>query len=246
MPFSLLQTLENGVRVLLHAVLDTYLFGYNRVSYHHRERLDEHGQVILVSNHTSHYDAAVLLSAFPFSRMHTVHPVAAKDYFFSTRLKGFFFRLFMNVLPIERSAKLHEAFVPTEAALRKGHSIIIFPEGTRSVDGEVKAFKLGVGYLAATYGLPVLPVYIDGARKAFGKGHAVPKAFKVSVVYGRPQRYEGDPADREGWAAFAAHLREEVLRIGRAYSRARDNYNLFPPPQQLDGGKTDPAPPADS
>ncbi|MFA7329594.1 MAG: lysophospholipid acyltransferase family protein [Candidatus Delongbacteria bacterium] len=231
MALTLLQSLENGTRVLLHMVLDTYLFGYNRVTYHHRERLEELDQLIIVANHTSHYDAAVLLSAFPYSRMHHVHPVAAKDYFFSSRLKGFFFRLFMNVLPIERSAKLHEAFVPTEEALARGDSIIIFPEGTRSVDGEVKAFKVGVGYLAARFGLPVLPVYIDGAHKAFGKGHSVPKALKVSVVYGRPQRYEGDPEDREGWAAFAAHLREEVLRIGRAYCRARDNYNLFPPPQ---------------
>jgi len=222
--------LERGTRTLLHLVLDTYMFGYNRVTYHHRERLDELKQVIVVSNHTSHYDAAVLLSAFPYSRMHTVHPVAAKDYFFSTRLKGIFFRLFMNVLPIERSAKLHEAFVPTEEALANGHSIIIFPEGTRSVDGEVKAFKVGVGYLAAKFNLPVLPVYIDGARKAFGKGHAIPKAFKVSVVYGRPLHYEGDPEDREAWAAFAGQLREEVLRMGRAFVRARDNYSLFPPP----------------
>jgi len=222
---------ERVIRTGLHLVLDTYLFGYNRVTYHRRERLREDVQQIIVSNHTSHYDAAVLLSAFPFSYMHRVHPVAAKDYFFSSPLKGLFFRLFMNVLPIERSAKLHEAFVPTELAIRRGHSIIIFPEGTRSVDGETKAFKVGVGYLAARYGLPVLPVYIDGAHKAFGKGHSVPKAFKVSVVYGKPLRYQGDPEDREAWADFATRLREEILRIQRGFQRARDNFNLFPPGQ---------------
>jgi 1-acyl-sn-glycerol-3-phosphate acyltransferase len=223
------QLLERGARALLHLALDTYLFGYNRVSYHHRERLQVARQQIIVSNHTSHYDAAVLLSAFPYSQMHRVHPVAAKDYFFSSRLKGLFFRLFMNVLPIERSAKLHEAFVPTERALGKGHSIILFPEGTRSVDGELRAFKVGVAYLAAKYRLPVLPVYIDGARKAFGKGHSVPKAFKVSVVYGRPLHFEGDPESREDWNRFATALRDEVLRLGRAFARARDNFNLFPP-----------------
>lgn len=223
------QLQERGIRTLLHLALDTYLFGYNRVSYHHREHLQVERQQIIVSNHTSHYDAAVLLSAFPFSQMHRVHPVAAKDYFFSSRPKGLFFRLFMNVLPIERSAKLQEAFVPTERALAQGHSIIIFPEGTRSVDGEVKGFKLGVGYLAAKYRLPVLPVYIDGASKAFGKGHSVPKAFKVSVVYGKPMLFQGQPESREDWATFAAALREEVLRLGRAYGRAKDNFNLFQP-----------------
>jgi len=225
----ILDLLERGTRTLLHLVLDTWLFGYNRVTYHRRERLHADRQQIIVSNHTSHYDAAVLLSAFPFSAMHRVHPVAAKDYFFSSRLKGFFFRLFMNVLPIERSAKLHEAFVPTEEALRKGHSIIIFPEGTRSVDGEIKSFKVGVAYLAATYGLPVMPVYIDGAHKAFGKGHNVPKAFKVSVVYGRPMRFAGDPQDKEAWSLFASQLRDEVRRLQRSFQRARDNFNLFQP-----------------
>jgi 1-acyl-sn-glycerol-3-phosphate acyltransferase len=221
--------LERGTRTLLHLVLDTWMFGYNRVSYHRRERLQPELQQIIISNHTSHYDAAVLLSAFPFSAMHKVHPVAAKDYFFSSRSKGFFFRLFMNVLPIERSAKLHEAFVPTEDALRRGHSIIIFPEGTRSVDGQIKSFKVGVAYLAATHGLPVLPVYIDGAHKAFGKGHNVPKAFKVSVVYGRPRTFSGDATDKEAWGAFASLLRQDVQRLQRSFLRARENYNMFQP-----------------
>lgn len=218
---------ERLVRICLHLVLDIYLFGYNRVTYHHRERLMDCPQWIIVANHSSHYDAAVLLSAFPYSQMHRVHPIAAKDYFFSSRAKGMFFRLFMNVLPIERSAKLSEAFVPTENALREGDSIIIFPEGTRSVDGEMRGFKVGVGYLAAKYRLPVLPVYIDGAHRAFGKGSLLPKAYKISVVYGRPLHFAGDPDSREDWSAFAGGLREEIQRVGRAYARARDNFSLF-------------------
>jgi 1-acyl-sn-glycerol-3-phosphate acyltransferase len=227
MPFRLLELPERLLRILMHMALDFYMFGYNRVTYHHRERLQELGPCIIVANHTSHYDAAVLLSAFPYSKMHLIHPVAAKDYFFSTRLQGMFFRIFMNVLPIERSAKLHEAFVPTEQALANGHSIIIFPEGTRSVDGSIKSFKVGVAYLAAKFGLPVMPVYIDGAHKAFGKGTSVPRAHKISVVYGRPMTFEGKPESREDWATFADGLREEVERMGRAFVRARDNYSLF-------------------
>ncbi len=223
--FSFLSILaERSLRVLMHMLMDIYLFGYNRVTYHHRERLQEHDQWIIVANHTSHYDALVLLSAFPYSQMHRVHPVAAKDYFFSSRFKGSFFSVFMNVLPIERSAKLREAFVPTEHAIERGHSIIIFPEGTRSVDGEVHDFKVGVGYLAAKYNLPVLPVYIDGAHRAFGKGSSLPKAFKISVVYGKPFYYEGEAEDHEAWAGFAEGLRERVLKVGRAYRRAREHY----------------------
>lgn len=218
---------ERLARVGMHLLLDIYMFGYNRVTYHHRERLLDEPQWIIVANHSSHYDAAVLLSAFPYSQMHRVHPIAAKDYFFSTPMKGFFFRIFMNVLPIERSAKLSEAFVPTENAIRQGDSIIIFPEGTRSVDGSMRNFKVGVGYLAAKYRLPVLPVYIDGAHRAFGKGSLLPKAYKISVVYGRPIHFEGDAESREDWSAFAGSLKEEIQRVGRAYARARDNFSLF-------------------
>jgi 1-acyl-sn-glycerol-3-phosphate acyltransferase len=218
---------ERLLRVCMHLILDIYLFGYNRVTYHHRERLQQTAPCIIVSNHCSHYDAAVLLSAFPYSQMHRVHPIAAKDYFFSSRLKGIFFRTFMNVLPIERSAKMNEAFVPTEDALSRGHSIIIFPEGTRSKTGEMRSFKAGVGYLAAKFKIPVLPVYIDGAHRAFGKGSSMPKAFKISVVYGKPIFFEGDRDSREDWASFAGSLREEIVRTGKAYSRAKDNYSLF-------------------
>ncbi len=218
---------ERVTRVVLHAILGIYMFGYNRVTYHHRENLDTNAQQIIVANHSSHYDAAVLLSAFPYSRMHLVHPIAARDYFFSSKIKGIFFSIFMNVLPIERTAKIQEAFGPTERALCKGHSIIIFPEGTRSVSGEMGRFKLGVGYLAAQHRLPVLPVYIDGAHRAFGKGSSVPKAYKISVVYGKPIQFEGDTNSREEWAAFAEQLREQIDRIGRAYRRARENFSLL-------------------
>ena len=224
---SILNGLERVTRVLLHAILGIYMFGYNRVTFHHRENLDTKAQQIIVANHSSHYDAAVLLNSFPYTRMHLVHPIAARDYFFSSRLKGFFFRIFMNVLPIERTAKMQEAFGPTEDALRKGHSIIIFPEGTRSVSGEMGRFKVGVGYLAAQHKIPVLPVYIDGAHRAFGKGSSVPKAFKISVVYGKPLHFEGDPESREDWASFSEQLREQIDRTRRAYRRARENFSLL-------------------
>ncbi len=214
---------ERILRIVMHFLLDIFLFGYNRVSYHYRNRLMENLPCIIVANHSSHYDAGVLLSAFPYSMMHRVHPVAARDYFFSSRFKAVFFRIFMNVLPIERSAKLKEAFTATEDALSRGHSIIIFPEGTRSKSGKVASFKVGVGYLAAKYNLPVIPAYIDGAHDAMGKGHSVPRARKISVVFGKPVFFEGDREDREQWSVFAGSLRGAILNTRRAWQRAREN-----------------------
>lgn len=213
---------ERLTRIGMHLLLDVFLLGYNRISYHYLHRVMENQPCIIVANHSSHYDAGVLLSAFPYFSMHRVHPVAARDYFFSNRLQAAFFRVFMNVLPIERSARMKEAFVETEAALAKGHSIILFPEGTRSPTGDVFEFKIGVGYLAAKWKLPVIPAYIDGAHAAMGKGRNVPRARKISVVFGKPVWFKGDPENKELWAEFAGGLRGQILNTRKAWFRARE------------------------
>lgn len=221
---------ERCVRIGMHLLLDMFLVGYNRVSYHNLQRVMENQPCIIVANHSSHYDAGVLLSAFPYFSMHRVHPVAARDYFFSNRLQAAFFRIFMNVLPIERNAKMIDAFRDTEAALAKGHSIILFPEGTRSLDGQMDDFKVGVGYLAAKWKLPVIPAYIDGAHAAMGKGQNLPKARKISVVFGKAVFFRGDPENKELWAEFAGGLRGQILNTRKAWLRAREHRAHRPQP----------------
>ena len=225
MIFFLRTLFERVLRIVMHLLLDVFLIGYNRVTYHYRQRLLENQPCIIVANHSSHYDAGVLLSAFPYFTMHRVHPVAARDYFFSNRLQAAFFTVFLNVLPIERSARMKDAFVETEEALSRGHSIIIFPEGTRSPSGQVEDFKVGVGYLAARWKLPVIPAYIDGAHAAMGKGRNVPKARKISVVFGKPLYFKGDPENKEHWAEFAGSLRGQILNTRKAWQRAREQRN---------------------
>ena len=66
---------ERCVRIGMHLLLDMFLVGYNRVSYHNLQRVMENQPCIIVANHSSHYDAGVLLSAFPYFSMHRVHPV---------------------------------------------------------------------------------------------------------------------------------------------------------------------------
>lgn len=71
------------------------------VRYRRRSRLPK-GPCIVVSNHNSHLDAAVLMGLFPLRRLPRVHPVAAADYFGSTRLRRTMAMLLMNAIAIER------------------------------------------------------------------------------------------------------------------------------------------------
>ena len=79
---------------------------------------------------------------------------------------------------------------PPCEALRHGYNLLIFPEGTRSRDGKLRAFKPTAGYLALTCGVDMLPVYVKGTHEALPKGALLPRRAKLEVVIGQPIRIE--------------------------------------------------------
>jgi 1-acyl-sn-glycerol-3-phosphate acyltransferase len=70
--------------------------------------------------------------------------------------------------------------------VRHGGAVLIFPEGTRSADGELQPARPGLGMIAAKTGAPVVPVHLAGSFAAFPKGAKFPKAAPVEVRIGRP------------------------------------------------------------
>ena len=89
--------------------------------------------------------------------------------------------------------------------LRAGRCVGIFPEGTRSKDGEVHHFGAGVALLASMSGAPVVPAAIVGTDKM----------RNLRVVYGAPISFEGK-ANRETLDEFSQKLREEVIKMKKA------------------------------
>ena len=71
-------------------------------------------------------------------------------------------------------------------SLHSKKAIILFPEGTRSIDGKLGQGKIGVGMLALRTNVPIVPVYVDGAIKAFPKGGKWIQPKKIRVVFGKP------------------------------------------------------------
>ncbi len=191
-----------------------------------RRNLVPAGPCLVVANHNSHLDAPVLMSLFPLGRLPEVHPVAAADYFGRTWVRRAAAMLFMNAIPIERRAPAGvDPLEPVIEALRRGKTLIFFPEGSRGEAGVVAPFRPGVGRLVRRLpGLLVVPVFISGPERIWPRGKIVPVPHAIDVIVGKPRIYdpEQDPS------VTAQKVRDDVLA-------------LAPPPPPVPGPR--PAPP---
>ena len=143
-----------------------------------REHIPHNQQSIVISNHSSHLDIGLIKEALrPYGDQ--LCALAAQDYFFDDEYKEALLGQFTFLLPIDRTAPLERSLKPAEDAIAQGYSVLIYPEGTRSSDGELQDFKLGVGYLQRRTKLPILPLYLKGTHRALPKGSNVPKVGRT-------------------------------------------------------------------
>lgn len=173
---------------------------------------------IICSNHTSHIDSAVLMTAsgLPFS---TFAMLGARDYFFDSWRVRFVVSRFMNVIPINRHAQhnsLRQSLATCADFLQRTRgNLIFYPEGTRSCSGELQTFKKGAGLFAVELGVPVVPAYIEGARNILAKGKFMPRLGAVTVRFGEPVRFasnSSDPLLERGLRKAAVELLEQRIR----------------------------------
>jgi 1-acyl-sn-glycerol-3-phosphate acyltransferase len=161
----------------------------------HRERLPKCGPAIIVANHNSHLDTMVLMSLFPLSLLPKLHPVAAMDYFLSSRLFSWFTLRIIGILPIKRTVARGDEnpLLPCNQALGAGNVLIVFPEGSRGEPEQMQSFKGGIARLAESNPtVPVTPVYLHGLGKALPKGEALLVPFFCDVFVGEPLMWTGD------------------------------------------------------
>jgi 1-acyl-sn-glycerol-3-phosphate acyltransferase len=208
-------------RAALQLVMRAYLRLYHRLAIHGREHLPLNEPFVMVCNHTSHLDTVSLLAALPVRRVHRAFPAAAADYFFSSVPRSALSVLFVNALPFDRHAKGAESLeVCRELLARRGHVLILFPEGTRTLTGEVGHFRSGIARLVAGEPTPVVPCHLDGGFRAFPKGAALPRPRRLTLRIGEPMRFPDDaPEDREAIARICAALRDAVVALA---PRGRD------------------------
>ena len=147
------------------------------------------GGCVVVANHNSHADTAAMLAALPASARPVV--AAAADYWAATPTRAAACRALAAGFPVRRGGGGSADLSAASALLAQGRAVVIYPEGTRSCDGTVGAFRSGALRLAAEAGVPVVPVAITGTRKLLAP-HGSPSWSAVAVTIGEPM-HAADP-----------------------------------------------------
>ena len=162
------------------AVLDSWL----KPQILGRGNIPANSNVLVVANHSSHVDSALITHALGEMGKRLV-VLAAKDYFFNTALRRFVVSNLTTLIPFDRERAQLESLDEALSELAAGRSVLLFPEGTRSSDGIMQEFKSGAGYLALRSGCDVLPIRISGTYEVLGKGTLIPKHHPVEMRIGR-------------------------------------------------------------
>ncbi|MFD3455461.1 lysophospholipid acyltransferase family protein [Streptomyces sp. NPDC058691] len=170
---------------------------------------------VVVANHTSHLDTPLIMGALPRRLARYLAVGAAADYFFDVWRRRGLTALFFNAFPVDRTGA-NARRVSARALLNRGVPLLIFPEGTRSRDGSLGAFKPGAAALASSAEVPVLPVAVIGAHAAHPRGSNWPKPGRlpVGVVFGEPlTAFPGEPVSE-----FSERIRSAIATLAEENS----------------------------
>ncbi len=146
------------------------------------ENIPQTGGLLFVANHQSNFDIPILIGHIPRDKGFIAKLELLKVPTFSRWMK------YIGCVFIDRSDARQSLTAMNEAAerLKSGHSLVIFPEGTRSADGTVSPFKAGSLKLAMKAKVPIVPVTISGSKNIMVKGSSIIRSATVNVIISPP------------------------------------------------------------
>ncbi|MGB3602930.1 lysophospholipid acyltransferase family protein [Gordonia sp. (in: high G+C Gram-positive bacteria)] len=164
------------------------------------ENLPKSGPALLASNHLAVVDSFYL----PLMAPRRIYFLAKSEYFTGTGIKGGFQRWFFTAagqIPIDRSggSAAAGALLAGKRVLEDGGLLCLYPEGTRSPDGNLYKGKTGLARMALETGVPVLPIAMVGTDRINPPGTVLPRPTRITVKIGKPldfSRYEGMAGNR--------------------------------------------------
>jgi 1-acyl-sn-glycerol-3-phosphate acyltransferase len=170
---------------------------------------------VYFANHASHLDFVLIWTSLPRARRRTVRPVAGRDYWDRTPVRRFVSDRVFHAVLIDRSGAgataARAAIAAMTQALAHGDSLVVFPEGTRSIDGTIGPFKGGLYHLSRRRpDVDFVPVLLENTHRILPKGHFVPVPAQSRVIFGTPLRV----IPGEDKPAFLARAREALLSLG--------------------------------
>ena len=171
------------------------------VDVHGQDLLAPHETYVFTANHQSIYDIPIIFWSLPFQLR-----IIAKESLGRFPMLGWHLRRTGHVL-VDRSRPGTEVFRRVTSIMRLGLSLIVFPEGTRSIDGSLQEFKRAIFVLAIEAGMPVVPLTVNGSRHVMRRGRLMTRPGHVTVTVHRPIMTKGLSRSQ------AAELAERVQHI---------------------------------
>ncbi|HET7205824.1 MAG TPA: AMP-binding protein [Terriglobales bacterium] len=202
------------IRNVVHYLLlrpAVFLLGWPRI--YGRENLrGVKGPALVISNHVSDVDVGFILTALPARFRHRLAAVAGGEAMEVLRTpppgRAFLGRIYdrirwtlgaalLNLFPLPREAGFRQSFAYAGEAVDRGYSILVFPEGRHTATGQLLPFRAGIGILANSLGVPIIPMRIDGLFELKHAGKKFAPPGRISVHIGAPVHFEpGTPPEK--------------------------------------------------
>ncbi len=208
--FFLIKFLKFSLYFISRMLAYLFFILYNRFTYKGKKNVpsgNENGTIIC-SNHCSYIDPFIVGIAF-----HKKVRFLAKKSLFSG-LMGWWVKN-VGAIPIDREDTSPSTLKIIFNCLKQGHTLVIFPEGTRSRDGKIKPFKKGIGMIVKKSKAAVIPAYLKGVNKIKPKGKKFPRPVKLTAYYGKPVDFSDiiDQKGQEIYQEIADRIYNEIINL---------------------------------
>lgn len=199
---------------------------YFRWNVFNPERVPLRGPVILACNHASHLDPPLVGAGLTRALNYL-----ARESLFSLPIAGWALRN-VNAVPVDRDGAGAAGLRAIFNRLRQGGAILLFPEGTRTQDGQLQKARSGVGLVVIKSNAPVVPVRVFGTYEAWSRHRKVPRPRSVSVKYGHPMSFdtlsaEAKSCSKDRLKAIYQETSEAIMRA-IATLKPGEDVEVFP------------------
>jgi long-chain acyl-CoA synthetase len=178
-----------------------------------RDRLQHtEGPVLFISNHVTYIDAGLLMFAMP-ARYRDRLAIAMQGEMLAAMRKPpstmnvfqraievlsyWLVTALFDVFPLPQRSGFRDSFVFAGKSVDRGYSVLIFPEGQRTISGEMSPFRTGIGMLAKQLNIPVVPMRIDGLFPLKLANRHFARRGQIRVVVGEPIPFKDETSPEE-------------------------------------------------